>query len=101
MLVAWNVNAGNTSHLNPLLLTLTLLVARLRTNHANNAFALDHFAFSTNLFYRCLNFHGETPKRTNSFGSKNNSCSGQVVRRQLNRHLVTRKNPDIVHPHLA
>jgi hypothetical protein len=37
--------------------TLTLLVTRIFTNHAHNAFALDDFAFAANFLYRSLYFH--------------------------------------------
>jgi hypothetical protein len=37
--------------------TLTLLVARISTDHANNTFATDNLAVSAKPLDRCLNSH--------------------------------------------
>jgi len=38
-------------------LTLSLFVLWLDTKNANNAFTLNHFTITTNLFYGCTYFH--------------------------------------------
>src|SRR5262249_43887678 len=51
-LVAWEVDARDTSHL-----TLPLLVLRVVADDAHDTLALHHFAAVTNLFYRRANLH--------------------------------------------
>ena len=34
-------------------------------------------------------------------GTEHDTCTTQIIRRQLYRHLVTRQDADVVHPHLS
>src|SRR5450631_1694710 len=86
--------------------TLTLLMPRIRANHAHDAIAPDDLAIAANLFYRSHYFH------RNSFrfrhivllgvllGAEDDSRAGQVVGREVHCHLVARQNLYVVHPHL-
>jgi len=79
--------------------TLTLLVARICTDHANNTFATDDLAVSAKTLDRCLNSHFLLLTAFLLFRSENDPGPAQIVRRQLHRNFVARKNPYVVHAH--
>ena len=56
MLLRRNINTGDTSHLFTSL-ALTLLVTRVRADHAHHAFALNDLALAAHLFDRSVNLH--------------------------------------------
>jgi hypothetical protein len=62
-------------------LTLALLVARIRTDHANNAFASDNFAVTANFLDRSRNFHFYSPKTFYPFSHDPN-------RTELQKHCL-------------
>jgi hypothetical protein len=118
MLLWRNINASDTCHfdpLKPLQLTLPLFVTRVAANHANHAIASNHLAVTANFLNRSRNLHfvllefqvlasktsAPRPGIQSLFRSKNNPRTTQVVGCQLNRHFVTWKNSDVVHPHLS
>jgi hypothetical protein len=99
VLVAGDVDTGNTSHSNAPSLTLTLLMTRVGADNPHDAVSLDDLAVAADAPYRCENFHD------GSFGSfllrsENNSGPRQVVGREFHSDLVTGKNPDVMHAHL-
>ena len=50
----------------------------------------------------CLLFSTQAvAQKLTLFGAKHNPRSGQVIRRQLNRYLVSWKDADVMHPHLS
>ena len=70
-----------------------------RANHSHHALAPDHLAFVTDFFDRRANLH-EFVFFLTLLCSIGDPTPAQVVRRQLDLHLVPRKNSDEVHPHL-
>lgn len=81
--------------------TLTLLVTRIGADHANDTFATDNLAVSAKTLDRCLNSHFLLLTTYLLFRSENDPGSAQIVRCQLNCHLVAGKNTDVVHAHLS
>ena len=83
-------------------LALSLLMLRIFADHHYDAAALDDLAFFAYLFYRRFHFHLKILlfARLSSvglFGAPCDSALGQVVARNLDRHLIARKNLDEIH----
>src|SRR6185437_3070038 len=86
------------SSLGPIGLALPLLVARVRrADHPHDAVAPDDLAVAADLLHRCQYLHF-TPSL---FRAERDPGARQVVRRQLDGDLVSRKNLDVVHAHLS
>src|SRR4029079_3697558 len=83
-----------------LCLALTLLVTRVRADDAHDALAPDHLAVAAHLLDRRCDFHALL-SLSRSLGAKHDPRPRQVVRGQLDRHLVAREDADVVHPHLS
>src|SRR5512135_65121 len=93
-------------------LALALLVTRVRrADHPDDPLAADHFALVTDLLDRRANLHGDTELPGEVFpavpnlapvpdgvptllGAVGDATAGQVVGRQLQLHLVARKDAD-------
>jgi len=79
-------------------------MSRVSTDDTNHAVATNDFAFAAHALDRCLNFHLSSPEKirlnVQLLGSKHDPALGQVVRRELHRHLVAGQNADVVHTHL-
>ena len=78
-------------------------MTRVRTNDANDPVAPNDLALSAHALYGCGYFHGYSPIAVfvvALLGAENYSAFCQIVRSQLNGHLVSGKNPDVVHAHL-
>src|SRR5215475_7475367 len=101
-------------------LALALLVTRVRrADHPDDPLAADHLALVADLLHRRADLHGDTDSWSNgpilpaTPGKARLSClggllrpvrdatPGEVVRRQLQLHLVAGEDPDEVHPHLS
>src|SRR4051812_27164198 len=104
------------------LLALTLLVTRVYADDTHRAVAADHLALVAHLFHRRSNLHGTSfaggaDSRNgsgailgaNSRGTAGyellvaigDTASSQVVRRELDLHLVAGSDADVVHAHLS
>ena len=84
--------------------TLTLLVARVGADHADNTVPTNHLALAAHALDRCCYFHAyfsEIPTAKFLLGPENNTALGQIVGRQLNGHLVPRQYADVMHTHLS
>lgn len=94
---------------------LTLLVTWIGTDHTHNAVAPNDFAIAADALYRCQHFHDSLSvswhraqpascrihllRKDSLLGAENDARSTQVIRRQLNRYLVTGQYANIVHTH--
>ncbi len=67
-----------------------------RTNHPNNALALDHTAFLADFFDRRANFHGN-----GLLMSIDNSTFGEIVGGEFNRDQIPRQDTNVVHADLS
>lgn len=86
------------------MLALLLLVTGVRADHANDAIAADNLAVTANFLYRRLYSHFssfQSKRASASFRTEHDPGAGQVVGRELHGDLVSRKDADVVHPHLA
>lgn len=72
---------------------------RIFADHHYLALALDDLAFFANLFNGWLYLHFITIPFL--FGAPGDASLGQVIRRHLDRHLITGQNPYIIHSELA
>src|SRR6185436_15014864 len=83
-------------------LTLTLLVARIGTDHSHHTLAADDLAIAAHLLDRCCDFHASllNPSDSSLLGPEHDACAAQVIRRQFDRDLVSRQDADVVHTHL-
>src|SRR5262245_48461976 len=80
----------------PLLLTLALLVARVLADDAHRAVAADHLALLTHLLDRRTDLHVILWLLV----AVGHATPAEVVRSELDLHLVAGEDPDVVHPHL-
>ena len=91
-------------------LTLLLLVLGVFADNHNSTFSLDDFAFFANLLDGRLNFHCLSSFRYLSFhfmktvwlfSSPGDTSLCEVIDRDLDSYLISRKYSDIVHSELA
>jgi hypothetical protein len=79
---------------------------RVGADHANDAIATDDLAVAADFLDRCLNSHRSGPFYLSeipveSLRPEYDASLGQIVRCKFHRNFVTRKDADVVHPHLA
>jgi len=89
---------------------LSLFMFRIHTNYTHHAPPMDELAFGADLLYRCSNFHNLPSLLYGLFSTVDRWAFGlfesiddppacQIIRGQLDKHLVTRKNLDKILPH--
>src|SRR3989338_9888503 len=104
---------------------LSLLMARVLADYANDPFSLDNFTFGANRLYRRTHLHFNSiffrsrppsrarlrplprrvvARRLEEFlfaETIRNPPARQIVQRKLNGHLIPRQDFDVMHPHLS
>ena len=82
---------------------MALLVLGVGADHPDHAFAADDLAVLTDSLDAAADFHGSPSGLAEVPGSVavRDPALGQIVGADLDGHAVARKNPDVVHPHLA
>lgn len=78
---------------------MALLMTRILANDANNPLATDHLAVATHFLDRSEYFHDISSETL--FCTECDAALTQIIWRHLHGYLVARKDPYIVHTHLA
>src|SRR4029077_10292729 len=104
-LLARDVDAGDTGHRDASFLTLPLLVARVLADHPDRAMPADDLALVAHLLDRRPNLHNSlSPSLLGGIlrllVAVRDAPTAEVVRSELDLHPITRRDADVVHPHL-